>query len=207
MAIAVYADDQEFGAMHYGIPRSEDRAAIRRRMENTARSFGLIGSEIYERSLNRFESFDFEKISRKIDAMKRKVTHLFDRDEIRPMWKIGDFQNAGLDQQRWLMANPRAKRLFEKDMMNGYRDTHKPMYPGLYGEDDPDYQEVMNGLYHEDEEGNGHITQFLHILDDDGRSKLTFGQQTTIKDSMWANFNAILNLGQDDPSDRNNGSL
>lgn len=207
MAIAIYADDQEFGAMHYGLPRSEDRAAIRRRLEDTARSYGLMGSEMFERAMGRFNSFDFDRIERKIDALKRKVTHLFDHDEIRPMWDIGQFQQAGPEQQRWLMANPRAKRLYEKDMINGWRGSYQPRYVGRYGDDDPDYQQVMNGLFNIDEDGNAVATQYLHLYDEDGRTELSFGQQTTIRDSMWENFNHLLDLGQDDPSDKDNGSL
>lgn len=207
MAIAIYADDTEFGAMHYGLPRSEDRAAIRSRLENTARSYGMVGSEMYDRAMGRFNSFNFDKIERKIDALKRRITHLFDHDEIRPMCNIGDFQQAGPEQQRWIMANPRAKRLFEKDMINGYRGSHKSRFPGKFGEDDPDYQQVTHGLFDFDDEGNAVATQYLHLLDDDGRTELTFGRQTTIRDSMWANFSSILDLGQDDPSDKENGSL
>lgn len=207
MAIAIYADDMEFGAMHYGLPRSEDRAAIRRRLENTARSYGMAGSEMYDRAMSRFNSFDFEKIERKLDSLKRRITHLFDNDEIRPMSKIGEFQQAGPDQQRWIMANPRAKRLHEKDMINGYKGSYKSRYPGRIGDDDPDYQQVMHGLFNFDKDGNAVSTQYLHLLDDDGRTELTMGQQTTIRDSLWENFSAILDLGQDDPSDKDNSSL
>lgn len=207
MAIAIYADDQEFGVMQYGLPRSEDRAAIRSRMENTARSFGLMGSDLYNRAVDRFNSFDFDKIERKIDALKRKVTHLFDKDEIRPMSRIGQFQQAGPEQQRWLMANPRAKRLYERDMMNGWRDSYINTNPGRFGDDDPDYQQVMQGLHQFDESGNAHFVQYLHLYDEDGRTELTFGKQTTIRDSLWANFESFLDEGLDDPSDEHNGSL
>lgn len=207
MAIGIYADDQEFGVMHYGLPRSEDRAAIRQRMENTARSFGLAGSEAFSRAVQRFESFDFDKLERKMDALKRKVSHLFDRDEIRPMWKIGQFQQAGPEQQRWLMANPRAQRLAEKDMMNGWRDSFVNYFEGRYGEDNPDYQSVMDGMVVFNEEGGAVATQYLTNRDDDNRGPLRFAEQTLVKDSMWANFNAYLDAGLDDPSDANNGSL
>lgn len=207
MAIGIYADDQEFGVMHYGLPRSEDRAAIRQRMENTARSFGLSGSEAFTRAVQRFESFDFDKLERKMDALKRKVSHLFDRDEIRPMWKIGQFQQAGPEQQRWLMANPRAQRLAEKDMMNGWRDSFVNYFEGRYGEDNPDYQSVMDGMVVFNEEGGAVATQYLTNRDDDNRGPLRFAEQTLVKDSMWANFNAYLDAGMDDPSDANNGSL
>lgn len=207
MAIAIYADDQEFGAMHYGLPRSEDRAAIRQRMENTARSFGLAGSDLFTRAMGRFESFDFERLERKIDSLKRKVSHMFDRDEIRPMSRIGQFQQAGPVQQRWLMANPRAQRLYEKDMMNGWRKSFINYFEGRYGEDNEDYQAVMDGIYVFNEDGGAVNTQYLTIRDDDNRGPLRFSEQTLIKDVMWANFNTFLDEGLDDPSDPENGSL
>jgi hypothetical protein len=207
MAIAIYADDREFGAMHYGLPSSDDRAAIRQRMENTARSFGLTDSDVYQRAVSRFESFDFDKLERKVDALKRKVSHLFDKDEIRPMSRIGQFQQAGPEQQRWLMANPRAQKLLEKDMMNGWRDNFVNYFQGRHGEDNPDYQAVMDGMVVFNEEGGAVSTQFLTIRDSDNRGPLRFAEQTLVKDSMWANFNAFLDEGLDDPSDPNNGSL
>ena len=206
MAIAIYADDEEFGAMHYGIPRSEDRAAIRNRMENTARSYGLGGSDLFQRAVDRFESFDFERIERKLAAVVRKVSHAFDRDMIRPMSKIGHFQQAAPVQQRWLAANPRAQRLIEKDMIHGWRETFTNPYKGKVGEDNPDYQAVMDGIVVLDEHG-WTATQYLTIRDEDNRSPLGFADQIIVKDSMWANFNAFLDEGIDDPSDENNGSL
>jgi len=166
-----------------------------------------MGSDRYNRAVDRFNSFDFDKIERKIDALKRKVTHLFDKDEIRPMSRIGQFQQAGPEQQRWLMANPRAKRLYERDMMNGWRDSYINTNPGRFGDDDPDYQQVMQGLHQFDENGNAHFVQYLHLYDEDGRTELTFGKQTTIRDSLWANFESFLDEGLDDPSDEHNGSL
>lgn len=207
MAIAIYADDQEFGVMHYGLPRSEDRAAIRQRMENTARSYGLSGSDMFNRAVQRFESFDFDRLERKMDALKRKVSHLFDRDEIRPMFKIGQFQQAGPEQQRWIMANPRAQKLLEKDMMNGWRDSFVNYFQGRHGEDNPDYQSVMDGLYVFNEEGGAVNTQYLTNRDDDNRGPLRFAEQTLVKESMWTNFEAFLDAGLDDPSDTDNGSL
>ncbi len=207
MAIAIYADDQEFGVMHYGLPKSDDRAAIRNRMENTARSFGLTGSDTFNRAISRFDSFDFDKLERKVDSLKRKVSHLFDRDVIRPMWKIGQFQQAGPEQQRWLMANERAQKLYEKDMLNGWRESFFNRYEGMYGEDNPDYQEVMNGMVTFNDEGHAVSTEYLHLYDADGRTQLSFSDQCLIKNSMWSNFEAFLDEGLDDPSDPNNGSL
>lgn len=193
--------------MRFGLPSVRERAMLRDRLERTALSFGLEGSDFFNRAMERFNSIDFDRIGRKIEAVIRKVEHIFDRDIIRPMHDIGDFQQAGPTQARWIMANPRAKRLFESDMIRGYRDLIEPQYPGKFGDDDPDYQQVMNGLPVFDEDGNSHFVEYLHLYDEDGRTELTFRQQTIIRDSIWENFNAHLDAGLDDPSDEDNGSL
>lgn len=207
MAIGVYAGDHEFEVLHHGLPKSSDRAVLRDRLESTARSFGLAGTDLYQRALGRFESFDFDKFERKIDGFKRKVKHLFDKDEIRPMFDIGQFQQAGPVQARWLYANPRAKKLHEKEMMKGWEDYGFNRHEGRYGDDDPDYQQVMNGLEVETEEGHSYFVEYPHLYDDDYRTELTFAQQTTIRQSMWANFESWLDEGLDDPSDPQCGCL
>lgn len=207
MARAVYASDEESGFMRFGLPTSGERAMLRGRLDDMARSHGLSDSSFFQRAIERFNSIDFDRIGRKIDSIRRKVEHLFDHDEIRPMHSIGSFQQAGPIQARWIMANPRAQRLFESDMIHGYRDLIKPQYPGRFGEDNPDYQEVMNGLPVFDEDGNSMFVQYLHLYDEDGRTQLSHGQQTAIVESIWCNFEGHLDRGLDDPSDPDNGSL
>jgi hypothetical protein len=207
MAIAVYADDMEFDAMHHGIPDPEDREAILTRMESLAGRHGIREGGIFSRALERFRSFDFEKVERKLDSIGRRVRHMFDRDEIRPLSSIGQFQQAGPDLRRWIMANPRARRLHERGLISGYAKSGWKPYTKDIGEYDPDYQVVMDGLVQFDDDGNSFFEEFLHLRDMDNRSQLTFGQQTTIRDSIWNNFNAWLDRGLDDPSDEENGSL
>ena len=207
MAIAVYASDDDYGFMRYGLPSSNERSMLRDRIEHTARSHGLLDSDFYRRAVDKFNSIDFERIERKIEAVRREVTHIFDRDIIKPMSSIGEFQQAGPNQARWLMANPRAKKLFEQDMIHGWRDMFTNRNPGRYGDDDPDYQQVMNGLAQFDEEGNEKFVQYLHLYDEDGRTELAFADQVRVRDSMWANFNAFLDEGLDDPSSEENNSL
>lgn len=207
MAIAVYASDDDYGYMRYGMPSSRERSLLRDRLESTARSSGLADTDFYRRAVEKFESIDFDRIERKINAVKRRVVHMFDRDEIVPMIKIGEFQQAGPNQARWLRANPRAKKLFDLGMMAGWEDTLSADVKGLSGRDHPDYQQVMHGRPEFDADGNATIVEYFHLYDQDGRTELTHSQQDTIESSMWANFNTWLDDGQDDPSDSENGSL
>lgn len=207
MAVAIYADEQEFRAMHFGMPRSEDRAVLRERMEENARRYGLEGSDFFARALDRFNSFDFDRIERKISAVRRRVTHMFDRDEITWMSSIGKFQQAGPIQQRWLLANPRIKQLAERELLRTWGNEYPIPNKGRYGDDDPDYRAVMNGMYQTDADGNDLFVIYPDAYSDDGRGVLSFEEQTILKDSMWANFIAYVDEGLDDPSDPENGSL
>jgi hypothetical protein len=207
MAIAVYADDQVFRALAYGSPRSEDRDYLRDHIESAAVRLGRTATAFIERSRERFESFDLRALDRKLDAIKRKVRHAFDDDQIRPMGRIGQFQQAGLNQQRWLMANVKARRLVHADRMFGWRDTYRDAEPTHVGDQHTDYRCVVNGIARSDEHGHRYFEQHFDVYDADYREELKFGDQTMIMDCMWANFEAIISDGKDDPSDPNNGSL
>lgn len=207
MAIAVYADDNVFQALAYGAPRSEDREYLRDHIENAALRLGRSAGAFIERARERFNSFDLRALDRKLDAVKRKVRHAFDDDNIGPMSRIGEFQQAGINKQRWLMANVKARRLVHSDRMYGWRDSYIDVEPGRFGEAHHDYRCVVNGIARTNEEGHRYIEQFFDVYDEDMREELKFDDQTTILDDMWVNFEAIISEGKDDPSDKNNGSL
>lgn len=207
MAIAVYADDNVFRALAYGAPRSEDRDFLREHIEAAASRLGRTASAFVDRARERFDSFDLRALDRKLDAVKRKVRHAFDDDDIGPMTRIGQFQQAGINKQRWLMANVKARSLVQKDRMFGWRDTYRDVEPGMLGDRQYDYRCVVNGIAQNDEHGNRYIVQHLDVYDAEKREELKFGDQTMIMECMWANLEAIIEQGKDDPSDPNNGSL
>ena len=207
MAIAVYADDNVFRALAYGAPRSDDRDYLRDHIENAAVRLGRSAGAFIERARERFNSFDLRALDRKLDAVKRKVRHAFDDDDIAPMSRIGEFQQAGINRQRWLMANPKARRLVHQDRMFGWRDTYVDVEPGRFADDHRDYRQVVNGIARTNEEGHRIFEQFFDVYDEDMREELKFVDQTTILDSLWTNFEAIIAQGKDDPSDMDNGSL
>lgn len=207
MAIAVYADDNVFRALAYGSPRSEDRDYLRDHIEGAAARLGRSAGAFIDRARERFNSFDLRALDRKLDAVKRKVRHAFDEDTIRPMSRIGEFQQAGINRQRWLMTNVKARRLYNADRMYGWRDTYVDVEPGRIGEDQRDYRCVVNGIARTNAEGYRYFEQFFDVVDEDKREELKFDEQVTIMDVMWVNLEAIIAQGKDDPSDKANGSL
>ena len=207
MAIAVYADDNVFRSLAYGSPKSEDRDFLRGHIESAAARLGKAGAAFIDRAKERFESFDLSALDRKLDALKRKVRHAFDDDNIGPMSKIGEFQQAGFNRQRWCMANVKARSLVQKDRMYGWRDTYLDVEKGRIGEQHSDYRKVINGLATTDEHGHTHHVEHFDCYDADYREELKFGDQTLIRDVMWANLEFYISQGTDDPSDPNNGSL
>lgn len=207
MAVAVYANDDVFRSLAYGAPRSEDREFLRDHIESAAARLGRGAADFVNRARDRFNSFDLRALDRKLDAIKRKVRHAFDDDTIRPMVRIGDFQQAGINRQRWIMANPKARRLWQAGRMRGYEGSYVDMHKGKIGDDHPDYQIVVNGLCRVKEDGSAIFEQFFDCYDEDGREEISFDQQTTIHDVIWANLEAIIAAGRDDPTDEDNGSL
>ncbi len=207
MAIAIHANDDVFRAMQFGSPRSEDRSFLRDHIENVASRLGRGAEAFIEKAKARFDSFDLRALDRKLESIKRKVRYGYDDDIIRPMSSIGQYQQAGFNCQRWVMANAKVQRMRRDDRIFGYQDTFIDRYHGRVGEDNPDHCKVVNGLVQFHEDGSNSFVQFSDAYDDEGREELDFAQQTTIRDSIWANLEAIIAMGRDDPTSPDNNCL
>lgn len=55
-------------------------------------------------------------------------------------------QNANLVMQRWVMANPQMKELYNNQNLDGYSDTFKNVSGKGVGESDYNYRMVMDGV-------------------------------------------------------------
>lgn len=207
MAVAIHASDDVFRAMQFGAPRSEDRSFLRDHIEHVATRLGRGAEAFIEKARERFESFDLRGLDRKLEAIKRKVRYGYDDDIIRPMSRIGEYQQAGFNRQRWVMANATVQRLQRQDRIYGYRDTFIDRYKGRVAEENPDFCKVVNGLAQFHDDGTNTFVQYSEAYDEENREELDFAQQTTIRDVIWHNLEEIIRMGRDDPTSQDNNCL
>lgn len=138
-------------------------------------------------------------------AAKRAVGSIWQSDEIRRLADIGEMQHAPLVMQRYILAQPYVRKLYQEQRIEGYSGSYRDPFPEDRGEDHYDYRRVMNGVVVEDEDGGWQATTYFdELLPDD--YDLSLEEQVDILDT-WANVVAMIRKGGEDPTSRWNADL
>jgi hypothetical protein len=206
MSNTASANADVFNAVLFGEQRSENRRFLQRHLEQASSTVTEHGRRFLDRARKTFESYDSASVSRSLRAIKRKLDHRFDLDDIRALRDMGALQNAGFKMQRWNMANPKVRQSWQRGRCHGYADTYVDMEPGALGETHTDYKKVMNGLPVTDDNGDTTWVQYFDALDENGDEELQHDQQLEVLET-WDWQNAFQALGGDDSTDPANGSL
>jgi len=206
MANVIECGGELFTAMLHGRQRVENRSFLADRLDRASDMLTETGRKFMSRAREAFDAFDSEAIERGVRAIKRKLTGRWQEPDIRPLSSIGEFQQASIKSQRWLMADPVLRGLVHKDRAHGYRDTYVDMEPGSVGERHTDYKRVMNGIVVVNEDGDAESTTYYDAIDENGVEALQLDEQNIIIDN-WDWQRHYLAQLQDDPSSHSNGSL
>ena len=107
MAIAVsYGDNSEFNALCYGQKNVGTLQYLERQVENISNTLTDAGRSFFANSQQLWNQYNGSEALRLARAAARKVGSLFQRDEIRVLYGIGEIQTAPLSMQRYIMAEP-----------------------------------------------------------------------------------------------------
>jgi len=197
-------DNDGFDALLYGAQSVHPNTM--RYMENQFNHVtGLltdVGRRFSQETERVFEFFSSGESFRKARAILRNVGSLFKADDIRELTSISDFQTAGLEMQRWLMAEPDYRKLYHQQRCEGFSRTYIDRHPGRIGEDHYDYRRAMNGLFvpekvEGEEEEQYFVTEYFEELIE-GDRELELSEQVDIQTS-WRNLRAFVAHGGEDP--------
>lgn len=86
------------------------------------------------------------------EALQRQTTHLFDPNGIRPLTALSELQTAKPVMQRWIMANPEIRQMWQANKIDGYSATYEDAQPGTIGASHYDYRLATSGMTTLDEE-------------------------------------------------------
>lgn len=206
MANLIEASGDVFSALMHGRPTVNNRRFLSTQLNNASHVIGEHSRKFMDRAKSMFDSFDLDSIDRSLRAIKNKFDYRWQDHDVRQLSSVEDFQQAALRMQRWMMANPMARKLYHKERCHGWRDTYVDFEPGVWGERHTDWMKVNNGLAVTDEEGNTSFTTYFDAFDEEGKEELTFSEQQDILQS-WNYLEHYLRLGGDDPTSPSNGSL
>lgn len=208
MAQVFYGGGREYNALVYGEKTPEMLGIIEQGLERFRQEVGEIGQQFYQQAVGYYEQFNGSEAMRRARMVRNKVRGLFRPDIIRDMTDIGDMQQAGPVGRRWLMANPNAYERFEKQSMSAWGGKWVDYEPGTPPLLKAEYRMVNDGLVHDVEDNEEYGWKVTFHMDDfqPGDKKLDTDQKDTIVNN-WARFDAMLALGEEDPSDEYGDSL
>jgi hypothetical protein len=212
MATVSYGSDETYREMVYGKTCASAIQFVQNQFNQIPTNLSEMGREWYARQKETFLNFENSSAARLAAAAARKIRGMMGENCIRPLCSLADLQQAPTVMQRYVMAQPDVRTLYNRGMCEGYVDTYTDLHPGTVGENHYDYRRVMNGIVvapgEFDEvtsESTWHATTYDEdLLPDD--NELEFDEQVDILQSWDTIRNAILH-GKDDPTSAWNAEL
>jgi hypothetical protein len=201
----------EFNALAYQERHPSTIQFLQSQFDNVRTTFTEAGQRFMAGARELFEQFNGDEALRRARALARTVKNAFQRNEIRSIFDLAGSQAANQEMQRWIMANPSIRQSYFDQRLDGYSDSYVDMHPGMIRDDHYDYQRVMNGMLQEvpaEQEGEdeGWKATFYFTPVEEGDRELDVSEQSDIL-STWQYINAIMQIGEDDPTNQRGGKL
>lgn len=159
-----------------------------------------IGKSFMETSKDIYNMINDSSAIRMAKAAIRAAKGIFHPNTVYEINNIDDMRSAQAIMQRYIMAQPDIRKLFNDQRCDGYSDTYVDMEPGRIGENHYDYRRVMTGVIvdtEDDEEGNCDSWS-KHFLDElrDGDRDLDHLEKTMIV-KTWESIKLMISANQD----------
>lgn len=205
MVHVVMGGSQDFNNLVYGQVHPGTMNFLEQQLTNISTSLTDAGKNFFSNTQQLFDQFHGSEAMRLARASVRKVSSIFQRDEIRSIWDLGKMQNAPLTMQRYIMAEPTVREMYQKQRCDGYSATYQDMYPGAIGDNHYDYRRVMDGLVVETDEGDTKCTFYFDDLVE-GDRRLSLDEVIEIR-STWDFVKEMMQNGKRDPTSAFDNSL
>lgn len=201
----------EFNALAYQERHPTTINFLQSQFDTARTAFTEAGQRFMSGAKELFERFNGDEALRRARALARTVKNAFQRNEIRSIFDLAGLQAANQVMQRWGMANPNIRQAYFDQRVDGYSDSYVDMHPGTIGDTHYDYQLVMNGMVQEvpaqsEDEEDGWKASFYFTDVEEGDRAPDVSESSDII-STWFYVDAIMKIGEDDPTNQRGGKL
>lgn len=198
-----------FSALTYQNQHPENQSYFMHKFNTFNDNLTDAGKSFLAGAAELYDKFNGSEAMRLAKATLRKVKSIWDRDDIRELFGIGELQHAKPIMQRWIMACPEVRSVWQDQRCDGYSDTYQDMHPGKIGADHYDYRRVMDGVLEEfvDDEGEDSF-MIVSYIDDlvEGDVELALEEKLDIL-STWDMLRMHMSSGGEDPTSPYAGKL
>lgn len=206
----------EFDALAFGVPNNESIRYFQNQynnlINNSANFIGDIGQRFIDTATDLYNRYVSPEAISRIRNIIYHVDNIKVNDYIYPITELSDFQQANLNMQRWIMASPDIRQLYNEQRCDGYSDTYFDFEPGTIGDTQYDYRMVMDGVvrYTYDDQGeiNGTVRTDYYLDSElkEGDRYLSLEEKTDIL-SVWDVLKTYIEEGEQDPTSAIGGYL
>jgi hypothetical protein len=205
MATFISADPGYFRHEAYGQRNHQTMEFLQNAYQGSRAVFDTSKSAFNDQVTNVFNRFTSADTTRKLQAIKRNIAGAWNGNYIRPLHTTAALQVAPVVMQRYIMAEPTVRRLWQSGMCDGYSKSYFDAEPGKLGDTHNDYRRVQTDMVEFNEDGSFYVIEYSVELND-GDVELDIYDKRAIRDS-WAAVKAALITGDDDPTSKWNASL
>lgn len=205
MARLITGGEQMFDALAFEPPDEETYAYMRSKSDHYRNRITERGRLFMDRVQETYRSIERSDVVRLARSVGRKLTNLWQQNDIRKLTDIADFQHAPENMNRWLMASPAVRRRYHRGECVGYGEDYVDHDPGLRGENHYDWRRVMNGIFvHDEERGVSVASTYYEPIHNKG-DLLDVVEQDDILTS-WDILKDLMH-GTEDPTCKRNSKL
>lgn len=122
------------------------RNYIYEQFNNISQAMTNIGKEFLEESKHIYQQINDSNVIRVAKSALRSAKNLFSHNTIGFIDTLEAMQNAQPMMQRYIMAEPTIRDLYQQQLCNGYSDSYVDTFPNTIKENHYDYRKVMTGM-------------------------------------------------------------
>ena len=167
-----------------------------------------MGRQFMETAGALYKRLNDPSLGRMARSLVRNLTGIAHPNMILPIDTLSDCQGAKPVMQRYVMALPELRRLYHRQLCDGYSDSYIDHDPGMIGVDHYDYRRVMNGVVVDVKKEDGTETWAAFMYPDElveGDRELEVDEQFIVLNA-WETARLALH-DKKDPTDIFNGDL
>lgn len=195
-----------FNGLALGLPSQDMLSYFQSQVSNIPQMIGQYGTMFKEAVQQTYDRFTNSDVMRAAKLALQHVHTAENRDVIRPLCSMEDFQTAQPIMQRWIMACPEIREVYHKQRCDGYSGVYVDNHPGQVGEKHYDYRRVMTGVVQVNEDEGDFVIKHYYEDLEPGDADLFHEEKVAIL-STWDIGRTMIKAMQQDPTNQFGGDL
>ena len=194
--IVVKGGSAAYRALVFGPQNQSNQNFFDSQVASVINAGNEFGQAFANRVLEIRETFNNSAAVQLAKAALNRTRGIFSPNVVKTLTEVQDMQIAKSVMQRWMMANPVARELYNHQRCDGFSDSYVDMQPGKIGENHYDYRRVMDGMVQMSEDGFFIDMYAEQILPED--EDFDFDEQRQVL-RTWMNLEHAIALAHKDP--------